>query len=175
MGVGVPTIKPPGRFFRIHVKILVRLKMDPRTPIYIYALLDPGTREPRYVGGTRDIIRRNAEPASKWLFSKGNDAKNDWVRSLALHGKKPELVQLEVAMEINWLLRRKEWIGKFKKQGFRLLNADRRERCRQASLKLWRTAEFREKAKHGRDVYYNRLVDNVIDSFISLPEYQGVN
>ena len=146
--------------------------MNPQTPFYIYALLDPRTREPRYVGGTRDIVRRNTDPPGKWMYSEGNDTKNAWIQDLIRRGNRPELVQLEVATEGNWLNLRREWIGRLKKQGFQLLNANKARRCRAASLALWRSDDFRDKVRRGREAYNECCVDEAVASMKELPEFQ---
>jgi hypothetical protein len=133
--------------------------MENQEQIYIYGLLDPITRNFKYVGATRDIIRRNTQPPGKWLYSKGNTAKNRWIQCLAASGLRPEIVQLEVTTKERWIFRRKEWVGRFKSRGFPLLNADKSQRCREASLRLWQTPEFRVRVNLGRFIS-NRTATN---------------
>ena len=108
-----------------------------QTKAFIYGLLDPDNGRVRYVGGTKDLERRNRQPAGKWLYSKGNSMKNRWVRSLVERGILPELVLLENTTLDKWVARRRDWIASFRRAGYNLLNSDKREACRNAALRGW--------------------------------------
>ena len=143
-----------------------------QTQVFIYGLTDPHSGDIRYVGGTRDINRRNSQPPGKWLYSGRNDAKNTWIRSLVRAGKRPGIMQLEVTTKDKWLIRRRVWIEKLIKMGLKLLNADKRNRCRKASILCWASPIFRQKAKDGRDAYNKRVINSIGEKLKAIPELQ---
>jgi SAM-dependent methyltransferase len=60
----------------------------------IYGLIDPNTKELRYVGYTNNLKRRFAHHIIPSSLNKKNH-KNDWIKSLLKHNYKPEIIILE--------------------------------------------------------------------------------
>lgn len=122
----------------------------------IYALLDPESREIRYIGKTNT-------PSKRFSWHLG-DAKNNythkqkWIQSLLKVDKVPEMAVLEVCPVEVWQERERFWIALLAPHG-RLVNAtlggegfdgyqftdETRERMRAAKVGKARPAEVREK------------------------------
>jgi predicted GIY-YIG superfamily endonuclease len=77
---------------------------------YIYALTDPETNEPRYVGRSKNLKRRLYEHhQTKRLKTKTH--KNNWIKSLIDRGLKAKIVILEECNDTNWSEREKYWVA----------------------------------------------------------------
>lgn len=86
--------------------------------VYIYALLDPGTEEVRYVGKT---------VAPKWryrshLHSRNNRAKRKWILWLHERGLEPDMRILEECSFADADKRERVWIAEYLFRGFELFN-----------------------------------------------------
>ena len=87
--------------------------------IYIYALVDPSTKEIRYIGKTTQPKER--------LQNQCNDKsvtwRTNWIQSVLKRGERPELVILEtLSDDSDWQTVEKEWIARGRKAGWRLTN-----------------------------------------------------
>lgn len=60
----------------------------------IYGLIDPNTKELRYVGYSSNIDRRLKEH-HRGCYLKNNSHKNNWIKSLLAKGQKAELIIIE--------------------------------------------------------------------------------
>lgn len=90
--------------------------------IRIYALLDPDTREVRYVGRTYQEIsyRRSAHMKRA---SEGKDTPiYAWLRELASRHKMPKIILVDKIRESCWDDNETKVINKFRSEGVKLLN-----------------------------------------------------
>lgn len=79
--------------------------------IRIYSLLDPDTKEVRYIGKTsRELKHRYREHIS---YLKDNTHKVKWIKKLKSSNKLPIIELLEECTELNWSEREKYWIAQF--------------------------------------------------------------
>lgn len=92
-----------------------------KTICYIYGLLDPITREIRYVGKTVNLKRRIKEHLSP-SETKSKSHKNEWIKSLARNGLKPAFRILQEVSIDDWQEAEKFHIKKAKSRGHRLTN-----------------------------------------------------
>lgn len=80
--------------------------------VKIYGLLDPDTREVRYIGKTsRDLKHRYREHINDDL--KYNSHKVNWIKKLKSLNKLPLIELIEECTELNWSEREKYWITQF--------------------------------------------------------------
>lgn len=94
---------------------------------YIYKLLDPKTKEIRYIGQTNNITRRFNDHISSSLNENSdcyNTYKGRWIRKLINDGHKPiiEIIEKCETLEIS-NIRECFFIEKFTKDGYRLTNS----------------------------------------------------
>ncbi len=92
----------------------------PNFDTYIYALFDPRTNEPRYVGKSDDPkrrllghVRRRKEHA---------DHKHNWLCELRGVGLAPELAIIERCSSDSWEPRERHWIKTLRGKGYNLTN-----------------------------------------------------
>lgn len=90
--------------------------------IYIYALIDPRTSEPRYIGKTNDLQKRYLHHLNPRNRDKSYRA--NWIRALQRLGLQPTLEVLEVTDECNWTERERWWVAYGREQSWRLTNGD---------------------------------------------------
>lgn len=90
----------------------------------IYGLLDPDTKEVRYVGYTQCSI------ADRWKYHRwdstrpgphGKTKKASWIRGLARSNKIPDVAVFQVGAG-DWSTAEKFWIACFRQAGMDLLN-----------------------------------------------------
>lgn len=87
--------------------------------ISIYALIDPTTKQIRYVGAT------SAKPSTRlaWHILKARSGSklhtHRWIRKIGL---KPEVITLEVVANEHWQASERHWIKIFREQGIKLTN-----------------------------------------------------
>lgn len=86
---------------------------------FIYSLIDPRTKEIRYVGKTNNINRRYLSHVS---CNYNNTKKECWIKCLRKLGLKPLLIILEQVNEANWQEQEKKWIKFYKDKDFDLVN-----------------------------------------------------
>lgn len=60
----------------------------------IYGLIDPNTKELRYVGYAKDM-RKRFNQHHRLSVLKKNTHKNNWIKSLLVQGQKAELIIIE--------------------------------------------------------------------------------
>lgn len=85
----------------------------------IYVLLDPQTREVRYVGKTRNP---KARLLSHW-YSKSRTYTSRWIQKIKANGLLPEMKIIESGLsESEWPDREKFWIQSYKESGSSLTN-----------------------------------------------------
>lgn len=96
---------------------------------YIYALLDPDTKEIRYIGKANDPENRLAQHVYHCWYEVGTPStdtpKEAWIRSLRQQNKQPDMEILEeVPRAQSWRWERK-WIEWARAQGFNITNVAR--------------------------------------------------
>jgi hypothetical protein len=88
-------------------------------PAYIYALVDPFTREIRYIG--KSI--RPKERLTNECNERVDTHRSHWIQSLLSKGKRPEQIILEIVPPgRNWQERERYWIAEGKRRGWPLVN-----------------------------------------------------
>jgi hypothetical protein len=87
--------------------------------MYIYALLEPDTQEPRYVGKTNDLRKRYSQHICNKAASETSKA--EWIQSLRSNGLLPLMCILEVVGN-NWRERERFWIADLQARGAQLVN-----------------------------------------------------
>lgn len=90
--------------------------------IYIYALVDPRSNEPRYVGWTINPLRRLHEHIQRSV-RKEDTYKARWIRSLLKAELEPMMLLLEWSDNEEIKNHESEWIAHFSYIGFKLTNA----------------------------------------------------
>lgn len=89
--------------------------------VCIYLLIDPETRQVRYVGKSNDISKRYL---GTWkISSKEGKYKVNWVKSLLSKGLKPEIEIVDEVNESEWQFWEKHYISLYKSWGFKLTNS----------------------------------------------------
>lgn len=87
--------------------------------IYIYGLVDPETKEIRYIGKSIRPVERLANHCNEI----SNCHRSHWIQSLKKKGLKPEMVILErIVGEWPWQESEKRWISYCRENGFDLVN-----------------------------------------------------
>ena len=80
--------------------------------VKIYALLDPNTKQPRYVGKTKQKLNQRL---NKHIYNKNNNAPiNKWIRSKIKEHKNIKISLIEECSEDSWKERESYWIKKYK-------------------------------------------------------------
>lgn len=109
--------------------------------VSIYCLIDPRTKEIRYVGKTVNLPRR----LRVHLRDPARNHRVNWIRSLVAEGMKPVAEVLEKCSGVTWQESERFWISYLRFLGARLTNAidggnggnptpETREKLRQAKL-----------------------------------------
>jgi predicted GIY-YIG superfamily endonuclease len=91
--------------------------------VYVYALAEPDTNEVRYIGLTSEPGRRLQEHMSAL---RSHSVKVEWLKSLKVAGRMPQLVILETVECEHWSdaePREQAWIHHYCAQGADLTNA----------------------------------------------------
>lgn len=84
----------------------------------IYGLVDPLTKETRYIGATKNITKR----LEQHLKDKSNTYKVHWIKKLRRQNLVPEIITIEETSEKEWQNKERFWISYYRKQGARLTN-----------------------------------------------------
>jgi hypothetical protein len=135
---------------------------------YIYVLFDPIDGNPRYVGRTRDPQKLQRLHPSKWAYSKGNDGKNNWIRDLISNGLRPRIVVYEDSTIGRAGKLQRIWIEKIREWSDTVYNLDKSQKCREASLRLWKLEEFRTSVKEGCNRRQERILREKLEK---IPAY----
>ena len=129
-------------------------------PAYIYGLIDPVTKQVRYIGWTcRDIKSRLWEHINEAIKLRKNSHKLSWIRSLLRKSLSPEVILLEYVDINSWAEAEQKWITEFREQGVSLTNAtdggqgnpgwepslETKQKLRQANLGKKQTEESNQK------------------------------
>ena len=94
---------------------------------YIYALIDPRTEQPHYVGKSKDPHARfdgHLRDAQRQVW---HSPVLQWIRALLAEGVSPELVLLEDAGD-DWAEAEVRWIERLKGMGYKLTNSKKGSR-----------------------------------------------
>lgn len=120
--------------------------------IYIYALIDPFTKEIRYIG--KSI--RPKQRLNNHCNEKSKTWRTNWIQSVLKKGKRPELLILETLNDNeDWQKSEIEWIKKGREKGWNITNCtdggdglcNPPEEVRQKMLKTWTGRKHTEKSK----------------------------
>ena len=86
---------------------------------YIYALVDPSTKQIRYIG--KSI--RPRERLTNHCNEQSRTWRTNWIRSVLAQGKRPHLLILEeLAPDADWKPAERRWIAQGRKMGWPLTN-----------------------------------------------------
>ena len=94
---------------------------ETRPKVWIYALLDPETGEPRYVGKAINPQVRYAQHLSE---RSRKTHKQRWIARLMADGVVPALELLEQVAEPEWQAAERHYIAEYRQLGARLVNGD---------------------------------------------------
>lgn len=86
---------------------------------YIYALIDPRTRQIRYIGQTDDLSKR----LQQHIMDKSNTPKTEWIKGLLAANMRPDIIQLaQIEDEDNAHMIEYRWVYFGRKNGWELTN-----------------------------------------------------
>lgn len=109
---------------------------------FIYSLIDPITKEIRYIGKANNLKNRLWAHINEARNIKTKSHKNNWIRSLLRKEVKPIINLIEEVSIENWINREIYWIAYFKNEGYDLLNMTQggecgiiSDKCRNALIK----------------------------------------
>jgi len=88
----------------------------------IYALIDPRTKEIRYIGKSNNPEYRLKQHLKRDVILCDNH-RTRWIRQLLLEKLQPILVILEKVPSSEWQIHEKKWIKKYRILGFNLTNS----------------------------------------------------
>jgi hypothetical protein len=132
--------------------------------VKIYGLVDPRTNEIRYVGKTKQTLKKRLYKHIQDL--RNNRVKKEWVLDLLGNKLKPLIIELETCDETIWIEREKHWIGIFNnltnqtqggEGGF--FNDIIKEKISNGVKKAWDNPDYRKKIIEKRKEYWSN-VDN---------------
>jgi group I intron endonuclease len=90
---------------------------------YIYALIDPDSREIRYVGQTCNIKKRYSDHTERWSFVRRSTHRSHWLGSLQDRGARPIMLPLQTCSCDERNDAERWWILHLRSQGYSLTNA----------------------------------------------------
>lgn len=91
--------------------------------ILIYALIDPRTKEVRYIGKTIRTLDFRLRAHINSANSKRRNLRVNWLKSLCRNGFIPEIQLLEACDESTWEDRERYWIKYGRDMGWNLVNS----------------------------------------------------
>lgn len=94
--------------------------LEDTTIVYIYVLVDPRDGDVRYVGQTRNTLRRRLSDHARGV---GSCYRAYWVQSLVRTGWKPIIRLLQCVLESEANAAERYWISFLKTHGCRLVNS----------------------------------------------------
>jgi hypothetical protein len=81
--------------------------------IFIYGLVCPKTNEIRYVGKTKQTLKKRLQQ-HLWVGNKKhNPHKYNWINQLKNDNLKPIIIKIELCNKNNWVEREKYWISQY--------------------------------------------------------------
>ena len=90
--------------------------------ILIYKLIDPITKEIRYIGKTKNSLTKRLYEHCTLRNLKTNTYKNNWVKQILKLNLRPEIYMVEEVNDDNWIEREIYWIKFYKETGNKLTN-----------------------------------------------------
>ncbi len=90
--------------------------------IFIYKLIDPRTNEIRYIGKTKNKLKKRLYEHCTERNLKTNTHKNNWIKQLLNLNLRPKIELLEEVNQDNWIEREMYWIEYFKNNDYNLTN-----------------------------------------------------
>lgn len=91
-------------------------------PVWIYALCDPDTEEPRYVGKTGGYMCDRHKRHIKDAVSGSRLPVHSWIRGVIEANKPLVIKDLEIVRCGDWAARERHWIQKLRSEGVLLFN-----------------------------------------------------
>lgn len=88
----------------------------------IYKLIDPRTNEIRYIGKTKNSLKKRLYEHLTKRNLTPKTHKNNWIKSLLKENLKPIIEKIEEVNEDNWIEREIYYIQHFKNKGINLTN-----------------------------------------------------
>lgn len=124
--------------------------------VYIYCLIDPSTKEIKYVGKSKNPTNRLKSHISDSIKGIDNTRKSNWIRKLNKEGLLPELVILEETNEVNWKEAEKKWILFYRNKydlcnhtdggdGVQNPDYESRQKLSRKRIELFKNPEFKAK------------------------------
>jgi hypothetical protein len=92
------------------------------TGSHIYALLDPLTFTPRYIGRTANSLGKRLSQHLADTKLRQKTALAGWLRELVAAGQKPPIALLDTVDNEEWRQAEREWIARLQAEGIALLN-----------------------------------------------------
>lgn len=92
------------------------------TLVWIYALCDPGTQEPRYVGKTSGFMYQRHKGHIRAALKGSRLPVHSWLRGIIEAEKPLSIVALERTTGKEWASRERFWIESYRNAGVKLFN-----------------------------------------------------
>lgn len=91
-------------------------------PVWIYALCDPDTNEPRYIGKTSGYMCERHKAHIRNALKGSRLPVHSWMRGV-IEADKPLIIKdMEIVRDGNWAERERDWISNLRDDGVRLYN-----------------------------------------------------
>jgi hypothetical protein len=130
--------------------------------IRIYGLVDPRDNKIRYVGKTKNTLKKRL---SEHLYKKenSNTYKHNWISSLKNIDLKPFIIELEVCDETNWVEREQHWISKIDNltnltaggEGVNFFADEVLQKISESSKKKWEDPIYRKNVSDKQKLYWS--------------------
>lgn len=99
-----------------------KVPMPYKPRAFIYGLIDPATREVRYVGQTSQGMKRPTDHSRPHVLALRPSHRSNWIKSLLAAGLRPEIEILEIVAAEDLNQAEEFWIGYLRFVGARLTN-----------------------------------------------------